>query len=864
MRMTGASCGQYAGLRDVDVTFGPGLNVIVGPNESGKSSLLSLVSNVLCRPGKVGRSKAEDKEFRHAAFPAPFRDGAPSGDAIDGRVAFDAGDGEASIVRRWGPKGGSELRTARGDTLTDEGTIRAELEGALTWGAGVWQELLLAPKGGASLRALFETPSQSRSAKDLEAAAARAFAEAGAGPTISAMEQALRERLADVEGKWDAEQGRPVRKGDGKRWARGAGEVVEAWYALEDARGELAKAEELAKELEAASARLEGAEAALSEAEAALEAHRGSMGRLEEARRQRAELEALREDLAEAERALEGWPAWQEAAGRIEASCEELSWAVAVERARRLEELDRAIAEAERVRAHAPSQEDVDAAREAGGSTRELEALRKEMEEADRALEGWPLWEEAVRRVEALREELSRAVAVERALRLEELEAAMGDLERVRAHAPSQEDVDAAREAERDAREIEARLGGMSVAATVRMEGGHEIVARSSLTGEEISVVDGRIAIDGAVTLRIDGVMEMELAPAGVDVMAVRRELDDRRAVLGASLARWGVGSVEELAGRAREGAEAEREMERLGAQREALSGGDEEDAPLEAGLEAGPARERDAIEAELRELCGADAPEAALATVRERIGQAARTFGSMEDLAERVEAMRRRMEELSALVSAADLPEGDVDLARREEELAQALSSRRRERDGAIAARASTGALLLDRTDGRELEEDVRRAEGSFERARVKAARWRRIWEAFERTKGELDAPPMRALARAFAERLGRVTDGRLDAEATDGGVAIYGSDRALGHDRLSEGTKGAVALAFRLAVADALWPEGGGVLALDDPLTDMDEDRAARAMEMIRDAAGRHQILFLTCSEARAAELGGSVVRM
>ncbi|MBQ7262330.1 MAG: AAA family ATPase, partial [Synergistaceae bacterium] len=646
MRMTGASCGQYAGLRDVDVTFGPGLNVIVGPNESGKSSLLSLVSNVLCRPGKVGRSKAEDKEFRHAAFPAPFRDGAPSGDAIDGRVAFDAGDGEASIVRRWGPKGGSELRTARGDTLTDEGTIRAELEGALTWGAGVWQELLLAPKGGASLRALFETPSQSRSAKDLEAAAARAFAEAGAGPSISAMEQALRERLADVEGKWDAEQGRPVRKGDGKRWARGAGEVVEAWYALEDARGELAKAEELAKELEVAGTRLEGAEAALSEAEAALEAHRGSMGRLEEARRQRAELEALRKDLAEAERALEGWPAWQEAAGRIEASCEELSWAVAVERARRLEELDRAIAEAERVRAHAPSQEDVDAAREAGGSTRELEALRKEMEEADRALEGWPLWEEAVRRVEALREELSRAVAVERALRLEELEAAMGDLERVRAHAPSQEDVDAAREAERDAREIEARLGGMSVAATVRMEGGHEIVARSSLTGEEIPVVDGRIAIDGAVTLRIDGVMEMELAPAGVDVMAVRRELDDRRAALGASLARWGVGSVEELAGRAREGAEAEREMERLGAQREALLGGDEEDAVFEAGLMAGPARERDAIEAELRELCGEEGPEAYVARARAELEGAARAYGTREDLAARVEGARREQDD--------------------------------------------------------------------------------------------------------------------------------------------------------------------------------------------------------------------------
>ena len=86
-----------------------------------------------------------------------------------------------------------------------------------------------------------------------------------------------------------------------------------------------------------------------------------------------------------------------------------------------------------------------------------------------------------------------------------------------------------------------------------------------------------------------------------------------------------------------------------------------------------------------------------------------------------------------------------------------------------------------------------------------------------------------------------------------------IYSRDRAMDHGKLSEGTKETVSLAFRLAVLDHLFPDGGGIMVLDDPLTDMDKTRAERSCEIIKECAKRHQVIFLTCRDEYSEMLGG-----
>ena len=70
-------------------------------------------------------------------------------------------------------------------------------------------------------------------------------------------------------------------------------------------------------------------------------------------------------------------------------------------------------------------------------------------------------------------------------------------------------------------------------------------------------------------------------------------------------------------------------------------------------------------------------------------------------------------------------------------------------------------------------------------------------------------------------------------------------------------------VSLAFRIAVLDHLFPDGGGVIVFDDPLTDMDAERAVGACELLIDCSKRHQVVFLTCKEEYATILGGNVIK-
>ena len=91
-----------------------------------------------------------------------------------------------------------------------------------------------------------------------------------------------------------------------------------------------------------------------------------------------------------------------------------------------------------------------------------------------------------------------------------------------------------------------------------------------------------------------------------------------------------------------------------------------------------------------------------------------------------------------------------------------------------------------------------------------------------------------------------------------------IYSDNKLLDYGKLSEGTKETVSLAFRLAVLDHLFPDGGGVIVFDDPFTDMDADRTTQSCELIKECAKQHQVIFLTCREDYLEMLNGNKIAL
>ena len=92
---------------------------------------------------------------------------------------------------------------------------------------------------------------------------------------------------------------------------------------------------------------------------------------------------------------------------------------------------------------------------------------------------------------------------------------------------------------------------------------------------------------------------------------------------------------------------------------------------------------------------------------------------------------------------------------------------------------------------------------------------------------------------------------------------VKLVSGNYALSYDILSEGTKDTVSLAFRLAMLEHIFPEGGGLAIFDDPFTDMDPQRVAESCKLIERFAKNNQVIFVTCDEKYVNMLDGNVLK-
>ncbi len=68
-----------------------------------------------------------------------------------------------------------------------------------------------------------------------------------------------------------------------------------------------------------------------------------------------------------------------------------------------------------------------------------------------------------------------------------------------------------------------------------------------------------------------------------------------------------------------------------------------------------------------------------------------------------------------------------------------------------------------------------------------------------------------------------------------------------------LSAGYQDLISLCARLALIDILYRKERPILILDDPFTNMDQDKIANAMGLLHDLAEERQIIYFTCHESR-----------
>jgi uncharacterized protein YhaN len=152
-------------------------------------------------------------------------------------------------------------------------------------------------------------------------------------------------------------------------------------------------------------------------------------------------------------------------------------------------------------------------------------------------------------------------------------------------------------------------------------------------------------------------------------------------------------------------------------------------------------------------------------------------------------------------------------------------------------------------------------------------------IVEAVDEARGEMAGFLAERLPPGAEAYLSRITDGRYgtlfvdpltmrietvpapdDVSSGGAGAAVPGRvDTAA----LSQGARDQIYLAVRLALVDLLSGGEAQPVFLDDPFVHFDPDRRARALDLVREFALKHQVVIFTC-DPRFREAGARLVEL
>lgn len=785
MKIKKVSTEQFAGIRDREVSFDDGINVVFGKNESGKSTIVNLISRTLFQDAKTDRRK--DKEFLSRYFPGEIKGGAARNSYIHGKVVFEAEDGEYIVTKEWGDDPVCKLSSPSG-MIKNQSEINSELKKVLCYGEGIYSEMLLSSQHNAdiSLQSILDSSESTDAKKEITEIVTKAFSESD-GISAENIEKAIDKKIEELEGKhWDREAGVPMRKAG--RWSVGIGEVHKAYHDFLDAKEIIEKISELENSVSEAEAKFKTAKTAKTEAEEKYSRFIDFANFLSTRGERRKNLERLESDLRKFEADAEKWPVTVKNLEKAEALAKEEQ-----------------------------SREILNKYEEAKPVYESVSALKKKLEEM---------------------------------------------------RCPSKIEITDALKAKARIMNFNAKLCGVNLSAAVKMFGENNLEAVSLLTGENIYKGGERFEITEAVILKIPGVMEMKLTPGTVNYEEEEKIIGELKEKLRKILEKYEVTDTDALEALEKTYIETENEIKRKEIVLDRIIGGvsfgelEKSASPI-----SGEIRTAEEIGNDIAKICGRGNLNNFIAGSKVVVSSFEENYGTPENLSEKTGTCKK---EISAYKEsekeAENIPEeylGISDPQAYLKELKDAIDAAGDRCDNASGERTTALVNLGNYSENHpDPKAALEKAERIFSEKNALLGHWIHIKKVFGEVREEFRGNPMEKLSESFTEYLGMISGERISSEFPDEEkleMEIYSGRNRLDYGKLSEGTKETVSLAFRLAVLDHLFPDGGGVIVFDDPFTDMDAERTAKSCELIRKCAEKHQVIFLACNEDYKEMLGG-----
>lgn len=796
MKITNISCTQFAGVRDRNVSLTDGINVIYGKNESGKSTLVNLISRTLFQNARLDHRR--DKNFRKLYFPGSKKESSMEGDFADGTIIFETEDGIYTLTKEWGSDPRCSLSSTDG-IVRDQRKIDEILREVLLYGEGVYSDILFSSQRNTdiSLQTILDASGKSDEKQKIVDAVSQAFAETD-GISVDAIEHAITAKIDEIAGKhWDIDREAPDRGSNGRkvdRWSKERGKILEAYYKLEDAKKVVSKISELE---------------------------------------------------IEADRAADNYADKDKVVCKAEETCN----------------CFRSFAERLKVQ---------------NGRIKAIERIENEISRTTEALDNWPECVARLEKAKLLQTEKANRMTLDKYETAKAINDEIVELSNGAANkdCPSDDEIKQVKSAQSKLASLENKLCGMNITAAIDLYGNNRMEITSLHTGDAVDVSDGIAAITEAVKITVPGVLEMQLAPADVDIASIETHIAEQEKILADIYDKYNVSSLEVLETLAKTISDSRTKLDNANSRLDFLLGTTSfEELKTAVIAITVTIRKNEEIDSDISELCGSTDIATFITRNQTLVEGYLKEYGSIDNLKARNYDLNAELKKEKDSVSGVDdipaeyLSITDPDLYLKN--LQDDLESKRRCREEAFKAKADAASRLesYKKDISGDPAAEIEKAGRIFDETKSLLTHWLHIEEVFKAQKEKIHANPMQDIADRFTHYLGVISSGKIESvfpEANKLNMNVYSNNNLLDYEKLSEGTKETVSLAFRLAVLDHLFPKGGGVIVFDDPFNDMDAERTDESCELIRECAKRHQVIFLTCKEKYLDLLEGNKIRM
>ena len=212
------SCRRFAGLKDKELEFEGGLNVILGPNEAGKSTVIEGIHSVLFMKSRLMK---RDSNFRDRFMPLP------DGDSIDGTLIIDDNRKEYTLKKEWGESHSAEFIKPSGDVIKNEDEIEKELNLVLGFGQGTYSTLLFAKQNDIK-RAIENIVRNEEETSEVSTLLRKTIMELD-GVSVEKLGNRIEDEIKECLNNWDIERNTPKNgRGISNPYKREVGKILES------------------------------------------------------------------------------------------------------------------------------------------------------------------------------------------------------------------------------------------------------------------------------------------------------------------------------------------------------------------------------------------------------------------------------------------------------------------------------------------------------------------------------------------------------------------------------------------------------------------------------------------------------------